>query len=129
MFELGPIGQVSRTVSDVKVAEEFYGHLLGLKHLYTFGQLAFFDCGGTRLYLQESPTPLATESIIYFQVADVVAAHAALSARGVRFRGEPERAHRHADGTEEWLAFFYDTEGRPLAIIAQVGPPPEEEAG
>ncbi len=129
MFELGPIGQLSRTVSDVKVAEEFYGRVLGLRQLYTYGQLAFFDCGGTRLYLQESPMPLATESVIYFQVADVAAAHAALSARGVQFRGEPERVHRHPDGTEEWLAFFDDPDGRPLAIIAQVAPPPEEEAG
>jgi hypothetical protein len=28
--------------------------------------------------------------------------------------------HRHADGTEEWLAFFKDPEGRPLAIMSEV---------
>jgi hypothetical protein len=28
--------------------------------------------------------------------------------------------HRHDDGTEEWMAFFKDNEGRPLAIMAQV---------
>jgi hypothetical protein len=28
--------------------------------------------------------------------------------------------HRHADGTEEWMNFFEDNEGRPLAIMAQV---------
>jgi methylmalonyl-CoA/ethylmalonyl-CoA epimerase len=28
--------------------------------------------------------------------------------------------HRHADGTEEWMAFFEDPDGRPLAIMAQV---------
>jgi len=28
--------------------------------------------------------------------------------------------HRHADGTEEWMAFFKDPEGRPLAIMSQV---------
>lgn len=27
--------------------------------------------------------------------------------------------HRHADGTEEWMAFFNDPEGRPLAIMSQ----------
>jgi methylmalonyl-CoA/ethylmalonyl-CoA epimerase len=27
--------------------------------------------------------------------------------------------HRHADGTEEWMAFFKDPEGRPMAIMAQ----------
>jgi hypothetical protein len=28
--------------------------------------------------------------------------------------------HRHADGTEEWLAVFKDLEGRPLAIMTQL---------
>jgi methylmalonyl-CoA/ethylmalonyl-CoA epimerase len=28
--------------------------------------------------------------------------------------------HKHGDGTEEWMAFFKDPEGRPLAIISQV---------
>jgi hypothetical protein len=31
--------------------------------------------------------------------------------------------HRHADGTEEWMAFFKDLEGRPLAIMSKVKPP------
>ena len=30
--------------------------------------------------------------------------------------------HRHADGTEEWMAFFNDLEGRPLAIMAEAKP-------
>src|SRR6516225_6814344 len=47
--DLGPIGQVSRTVRDIKEAEAWYRNALGLRHLYTFGSLAFFDCGGTRL--------------------------------------------------------------------------------
>jgi hypothetical protein len=28
--------------------------------------------------------------------------------------------HRHADGPEEWMAFFNDPAGRPLAIMSQV---------
>ena len=30
--------------------------------------------------------------------------------------------HRHADGTEEWMAFFSDPDGRPLALMSQVKP-------
>jgi hypothetical protein len=30
--------------------------------------------------------------------------------------------HRHDDGTEEWMAFFNDNEGRPLAIMTQMRP-------
>src|SRR5262249_31974297 len=44
--QLGPIGQISRTVRDIKQAEAWYSGVLGLRHLYTFGNLAFFDCGG-----------------------------------------------------------------------------------
>jgi hypothetical protein len=28
--------------------------------------------------------------------------------------------NRHGDGTEEWMAFFNDPDGRPLAIMSQV---------
>lgn len=60
---LGPIGQVARSVSDIKAAEKWYRDVLGLRHLYTFGNLAFFDCGGLRLVLSESDTP-TSESIL-----------------------------------------------------------------
>src|SRR5262245_9144346 len=50
-IDIGRIGQISRTVSDVAKAEAWYRDVLGLRHLYTFGKLALFDCGGTRLYL------------------------------------------------------------------------------
>jgi len=118
--KLGPIGQISRTVGDIDAACAWYGGVLGLPHLYTFGKLAFFDCGGTRLFLSaENATP-GPESILYLSVEDIVAAHADLTARGVEFSGAPHMIHRHADGTEEWMAFFKDLEGRPLALISQV---------
>ena len=50
-LSLGALAQISRTVRDIKESETWYGKTLGLKHLYTFGSFAFFDCGGTRLYL------------------------------------------------------------------------------
>jgi DNA-binding CsgD family transcriptional regulator/catechol 2,3-dioxygenase-like lactoylglutathione lyase family enzyme len=120
---LGPIGQISRTVGDIAKAEAWYGGVLGLPHLFTFGKLAFFDCGGTRLYLSaEQENPQAQESVLYFRVGDIAKAHAELAARGVEFRGAPHMIHRHADGTEEWMAFFQDPEGRPLALMSQVKP-------
>jgi len=53
-------------------------------------------------------------------VADIAAAHDALQSRGVTFTHAPHLIHRHADGTEEWMAFFEDPDGRPLAVMAQV---------
>jgi len=118
---LGPLAQISRTVRDIKESEAWYGTTLGLPHLYTFGSLAFFDCGGTRLYLsaQEKPAP---ESILYLRVADIRTAYELLRSRGVEFADAPHLIHRHADGTEEWMAHFHDPEGRPLAIMSQVKP-------
>lgn len=113
------IGQVSRTVSDIARAESWYGKVLGLKHLYTFGKLAFFECGATRLYLT-AEQPAGPESILYLRVGDIRAAHDELRARGVEFTGVPHLVHRHADGTEEWMAFFKDPDGRPLALMSQV---------
>jgi predicted enzyme related to lactoylglutathione lyase len=80
----------------------------------------FFDCAGTRLFLKEGePGP---ESILYFQVPDIKAARADLLTRGAALRRDPHMIHRHADGTEEWMAFFDDPDGRPLAIMAKQPP-------
>ena len=118
----GAIAQISRTVTDIAAATKWYRDTLGLPHLYSFGTLAFFDCGGVRLFLSETKAEAPTESIIYFKVQDVRTAHARLADRGVVFAGAPHMVHRHADGTEEWMAVFHDPDGRPLAIMAQVRP-------
>jgi catechol 2,3-dioxygenase-like lactoylglutathione lyase family enzyme/DNA-binding CsgD family transcriptional regulator len=122
--QLGAIGQVARAVSDIAKAEAWYRDVLGLPHLYTFGALAFFDCGGTRLFLEEHKNievpNLHNESMLYFRVADIHAAHEALVARGVTFVGAPHMIFRHPDGTEEWMAFFNDPDGKPLALMSQV---------
>jgi DNA-binding CsgD family transcriptional regulator/catechol 2,3-dioxygenase-like lactoylglutathione lyase family enzyme len=118
---LGTIAQISRTVRDIEAARSWYRDVLGLRHLYSFGNLAFFDCAGLRLFLTEEKASPA-ESIIYFRVDDVRSAHVVLSARGVEFLDAPHLIHRHEDGTEEWMAAFKDNEGRPLAIMAQVRP-------
>jgi DNA-binding CsgD family transcriptional regulator/catechol 2,3-dioxygenase-like lactoylglutathione lyase family enzyme len=115
---LGPIGQIARSVSDVVASEKWYRDVLGLPHLYTFGTLAFSDLGGTRLMLSQEGGA-AKESLLYLKVPDIGAAHEALAARGVRFTHAPHMIHRHADGTEEWMAFFEDPDGRPLALMSQ----------
>jgi DNA-binding CsgD family transcriptional regulator/predicted enzyme related to lactoylglutathione lyase len=116
---LGPIGQISRSVRNIKEAQTWYSEALGIPHLYTFGKLAFFNCGGTRLMLTEEAGPAASESVLYLRVPDIAAAHENLRSRGVEFINAPHMIHRHADGTEEWMAFFKDPEGRTLAIMAQ----------
>ena len=116
------VGQIARTVADVDAAQEWYGKVLGLDHLFTFGDLAFFDCGGTRLMLSQAEKEPEKESIVYLRVPDIHAAHERLLAQGVEFINAPHMIHRHEDGAEEWMAFFSDPEGRPLAIMAVAGP-------
>jgi DNA-binding CsgD family transcriptional regulator/predicted enzyme related to lactoylglutathione lyase len=118
-LQLGPIGQIGRTVADIGAAEAWYRDVLGLPHLYTFGALAFFDCGGVRLFLEQG-TAQPHQSVIYFHVADIREAHTRLALRGVEFVSAPHLIHRHADGLEEWMAFFNDNEGRTLALMSQV---------
>jgi DNA-binding CsgD family transcriptional regulator/catechol 2,3-dioxygenase-like lactoylglutathione lyase family enzyme len=120
---LGAISQISRTVRNIQEARSWYGDVLGLRHLYSFGNLAFFDCDGIRLFLSEAEDSSGPESIIYFNVTDIRSAHAELTERGVEFLGAPHMIHRHSDGTEEWMAAFKDNEGRPLAILSQVHNP------
>ena len=63
---------------DMEKAIAFYRDVLGLRHLFTAGKLAFFDCGGVRLMLEdrtiiEIPT-LHNDSVLYFRVPDIHAA-------------------------------------------------------
>jgi DNA-binding CsgD family transcriptional regulator len=116
----GALGQISRSVASLAAAEPWYRDVLGLAHLYTFGKLAFFDCAGVRLLLSEGDG--AADSILYFRVDGIHASCEALTKRGVEFISAPHLIHTHADGTEEWMAFFKDNEGRPLALMAQAKP-------
>jgi len=120
-LKLGALAQIARTVRNIRESEDWYGKTLGLPHLYSFGSLAFFDCAGTRLMLSAEAKPGA-ESILYLRVDDIRTACDTLRARGVEFQDAPHMIHRHADGTEEWMAHFADPEGRPLALMSQVKP-------
>jgi DNA-binding CsgD family transcriptional regulator/catechol 2,3-dioxygenase-like lactoylglutathione lyase family enzyme len=118
-LKLGAIGQIARSVGDIQASEKWYREVLGLPHLYTYGALAFFDCGGTRLMLTQEKGGAAKESILYLRVPDIAATHDTLKSRGVSFTHAPHLIHRHADGTEEWMAFFEDPDGRPLGLMSQ----------
>jgi len=119
------IGQIAFTVADVPRAVAFYRDVLGLRFLFEAPpNLAFFDCGGTRLML----TPPEREgahagqefnSILYYTVADIQAAAAALTGRGVQFEQPPHIVAR-LDKADLWMAFFKDADGHMLAIMSEV---------
>ncbi|MES2627223.1 MAG: LuxR C-terminal-related transcriptional regulator [Pseudomonadota bacterium] len=119
-MKISMIGQIARTVSNIDVAQNWYELVLELPHLYRFGPLSFFDCNGTRLMLSQQEKLNPDESILYFKVADILQMHANLLAKGVEFIAPPHCIHKHSDGTEEWMAFFKDPDGRTLALMTQV---------
>ena len=119
-LNLGPLGQVSQTVSNIATAEAFYRDTLGLKHLFTFGTLAFFDLDGTRLFLTEPEHGQPGQgSVLYFRVADIQSAYSELEAKGVKMAGAPHMIVRHPDGIEEWMGFFEDPDANLLALMEQ----------
>jgi DNA-binding CsgD family transcriptional regulator/catechol 2,3-dioxygenase-like lactoylglutathione lyase family enzyme len=125
-LQLGQIGQIARSVKNLADAERFYRDVLGLRHLFTAGRLAFFDCGGVRLMVEDRSIvevpDLHNDSVLYFKVPDIHAAQEELTRRGVVFNGAPHMIYKHPDGTEEWLTFFDDPGGGILSLISQVKP-------
>jgi len=122
-LKLGSLAQVSMVCRSADQTEAWYRDVLRLPEIFRFGDLVFFDCGGTRLYFNQVPADeWRPGSILYFLVDEMTAAVAALAARGVHFQGAPQMIYRDADtGVEEWFAFFDDPDGNMLALLARVG--------
>jgi methylmalonyl-CoA/ethylmalonyl-CoA epimerase len=120
---LSQIGQIAVNVQDVERATAFYRDTLGMRFLFAFPGLAFFDCGGVRLMLSRAEDPKLDHpaSILYYRVADIEATHQALAARGVRFETGPHLVARMPDH-ELWLAEFNDSEDNILALMAEKRP-------
>ena len=118
-FGLERIGQISISVKDVSRATEFYRDTLGIKFLFQFPGMAFFDCGGLRLYLTAAERPeFDRTSILYFNVPAIHEAARILTERGVYFDRPPHKLHE--DNTRElWMAFFRDSEGNHLALMSE----------
>ena len=119
-FGLSTIGQVLVPVSDVARATAFYRDKLGMRFLFEYPGMAFFDAGGVRLYLAQPETPdFRGVATIYYRVSDLDAAVAALEARGVAFTEQPHLVHR--DGTIQlWLAFTRDPDGNNVGLMSEI---------
>jgi catechol 2,3-dioxygenase-like lactoylglutathione lyase family enzyme len=119
-FGLSGIGQISIAVKDVPRAIAFYRDVLGLKFLFQFPGMGFFDAGGVRLYLTIPEKPeFAGTSILYYRVPNILEAAQVLESRGVSFREAPHLVHQDARH-ELWLGFFNDSEGTPVALMCEV---------
>ena len=116
------VRQIALTVSDVARATAFYRDALGLSFLFSAGpNLAFLDIGGVRLMLAgpEGDFTPGASSMLYFKVADIQAAHAAMAERGVAFPGQPHFIAAMPDH-DLWLDDFRDPDGNPLALMCEL---------
>ena len=116
MTALGRLGQIALPSSDVDRALAFYRDTLGLKFLFRFDNLIFFDCSGVRLLIEGSPAVRSDRTgCHYYLVPDIDRAYADLASRGVAFSGEPHLIARMPDH-ELWMAFFKDPDGNALLL-------------
>jgi methylmalonyl-CoA/ethylmalonyl-CoA epimerase len=118
---LDRIGQIAINATDIGRAVQFYRDTLGMRFLFEFPNLAFFDCGGVRLMLStaESPDFDHPGSVIYYKVADINATFDALAKRGVEFIDKPHLIAKLPDH-DLWMVFLRDTEGNTLALMSEV---------
>lgn len=115
------IGQIAINVKDLQRAVGFYRDKLGLKLLYEFPGLAFFDCGGVRLMMSRAEKAEFDHpaSIIYYRVGDVNAAARALEAAGLTLEHQPRIIAEMPDH-DLWMTFVRDSEGNVIGFMSEV---------
>jgi methylmalonyl-CoA/ethylmalonyl-CoA epimerase len=120
LLDISHIGQIGLGVADIDRAEDFYGGALGLRKMFRFGDLTFFDCGGIRLLLEKrrGPGDPMHAGTIYLRCADIALAVEELRARGVTFSEGPHLIAR-MDDHDLWMAFFLDPDGNSLALMQE----------
>lgn len=120
LLNLSHIGQIGLPISDPDRSEAFYANVLGLRKLYRFGDLVFFDCAGVRLFLEKvaKPEDLVPRGCIYFRCADIALSVVELERRGLVFTDRPHLIAR-MDDHDLWMAFFKDPDGHTLAIMQE----------
>jgi len=120
-LSLSRIGQIAIVVKDVERSTAFYRDTLGMRFLFAFPGLAFFDCDGVRLMLSKPETKEFDHpsSTLYFRVADINAAYETLRSRKVEFIDEPHIIARMPE-YDLWMAFFKDPDANIFALMAEV---------
>jgi methylmalonyl-CoA/ethylmalonyl-CoA epimerase len=120
LLNLNHIGQIALPVIDVDRAETFYENVIGLRKLYRFSDLSFFDCAGVRLLLERTKDAanVNAQGCIYFRCADIALTVTTLEKRGVTFAYRPHRIAK-MDDHDLWMAFFQDPDGHMLAVMQE----------
>ena len=118
---MNQIGQIAIPVSNTDRSEDFYEQALGLRKLYRYGDLSFFDCAGVRLMLSppEQGQPVTPgQGAIYFRVPDLTLAVHGLKAKGIEMVSEPHLLAPMPDH-DLWMAFLRDPDGHLIGLMME----------
>lgn len=118
------IKQIAVPVNSIDEARNFYRDVLGLRLLFDAPPaLAFFDCGGVRLMLAgpeaQGPEGGNQHPVLYYDVADIQAAHAQLESAGAKVVEKPHVIAR-MEGREVWISAVSDGQGNLVQLMAEV---------
>jgi predicted enzyme related to lactoylglutathione lyase len=119
--KLSEIRQIAITVSDVGTALPFYRDVLGLTFLFSPAPtLAFLSAGSLRIMLStpQGAGAVGHNSILYFKVTDIVAAHAAIVGRGAKNERDPQFTAKMPDH-ELWISFVRDPDGNLVGLMEE----------
>lgn len=119
--ELLKIGQIHLTVGDIARSVAFYRDVLGMQLLFEVPEqsMAFFDCGGVRLYLGPAEgLDRPSSPLIYYVVEGVEETCDALEEGGTAIETAPHIVHR--TGTMElWMASLEDPDGHRVMLMEE----------
>ena len=118
--ELTGVAQIAIPIRDIERATVFYRDTLGLPLLMNAPNMAFFDCGGVRLYLDGNPggADSGGNSLIYLRTSNIDQAHASLQQQGVDIHKEPHTIAKLPD-REIWLMWIRDSESNLLGVMEE----------
>ena len=117
-LNLGRLAQIAYPVADVNRSIAFFEDQLGLKLvLRPHAHMAFFDLGGTTLFLEQADET-DKASILYLTCDDVAVATAELARRGVKVVSAPHRITEQP-AYDLWMSFIEDPDGHLLGLSMQ----------
>ena len=117
---LDGILQLAIPAADIARAKAFYKDTLGLPFLFEAPNMAFFDCGGVRLYVDANPGAMKPGAYtgIYFRTRDIEGTHAALKSAGATIH-EPPRVIARLPDRDVWLMWVRDSETNLLGLMEE----------